>query len=224
MNKSRQKELTRWLKQQSVISQRWLNISRLLGFVSGILIIAQAWFMARILQHMIMENIPREALLLPFTLLVLTFVLRAWVVWLRERVGYHAGQHIRFAIRRQVLDRLQQAGPAWIQGKPAGSWATLVLEQIDDMHDYYARYLPQMALAVSVPLLIVVAIFPSNWAAALILLGTAPLIPLFMALVGMGAADANRRNFLALARLSGHFLDRLRGMETLRIFGRGEAE
>ena len=196
MNKSRQKELTRWLKQQSVISQRWLNISRLLGFVSGILIISQAWFMARILQHMIMENIPREALLLPFTLLFLTFVLRAWVVWLRERVGYHAGQHIRFAIRRQVLDRLQQAGPAWIQGKPAGSWATLVLEQIDDMHDYYARYLPQMALAVSVPLLIVVAIFPSNWAAALILLGTAPLIPLFMALVGMGAADANRRNFL----------------------------
>ncbi|MCP6083000.1 ABC transporter transmembrane domain-containing protein, partial [Klebsiella pneumoniae] len=77
----------------------------------------------------------------------------------------------------QVLDRLQQAGPAWIQGKPAGSWATLVLEQIDDMHDYYARYLPQTALAVSVPLLIVVAIFPSNWAAALILLGTAPLIP-----------------------------------------------
>lgn len=224
MNKTRQKELTRWLKQQSVISQRWLNISRLLGFMSGVLIVAQAWIMARILQHMIMENIPREALLLPFILLILVFVLRAWVVWLRERVGFHAGQHIRFEIRRQVLDRLQQAGPAWIQGKPAGSWATLVLEQIDDMHDYYARYLPQMALAVCVPLLIVAAIFPSNWAAALILLGTAPLIPLFMAMVGMGAADANRRNFLALARLSGHFLDRLRGMETLRIFGRGEAE
>ena len=224
MNKSRQQELTRWLKQQSVLSRRWLMTSRLLGFVSGVLIIAQAWFLARILHHMIMENIPREALLLPFIQLVLIFILRAWVVWLRERVGFHAGQHIRFEIRRQVLDRLQQAGPAWIQGKPAGSWATLILEQIDDMHDYYARYLPQMALAACVPLLIVVAIFPSNWAAALILLVTAPLIPLFMALVGMGAADANRRNFLALARLSGHFLDRLRGMDTLRIFDRGEAE
>lgn len=224
MNKSRQQELTRWLKQQSVLSRRWLMISRLLGFVSGVLIIGQAWILARILQHMIMENIPREALLMPFIQLVLVFVLRAWVVWLRERVGFHAGQHIRFEIRRQVLDRLQQAGPAWIQGKPAGSWATLILEQIDDMHDYYARYLPQMALAACVPLLIVVAIFPSNWVAALILLVTAPLIPLFMALVGMGAADANRRNFLALARLSGHFLDRLRGMDTLRIFGRGEAE
>lgn len=224
MNKSRQQELTRWLKQQSVVSRRWLMISRLLGFASGVLIIAQAWFLARILHHMIMENIPREALLMPFIQLVLIFILRAWVVWLRERVGFHAGQQIRFEIRRQVLDRLQQAGPAWIQGKPAGSWATLILEQIDDMHDYYARYLPQMALATCVPLLIVAAIFPSNWAAALILLVTAPLIPMFMALVGMGAADANRRNFLALARLSGHFLDRLRGMDTLRIFGRGEAE
>ncbi|MFK3659949.1 cysteine/glutathione ABC transporter permease/ATP-binding protein CydD [Scandinavium sp. NPDC088450] len=224
MNKTRQQELTRWLKQQSVISRRWLMLSRLLGAVSGVLIIAQAWLLARMLHHMIMENIPREALIMPFVMLVLVFILRAWVVWLRERVGFHAGQHIRFEIRKTVLDRLQQAGPAWIQGKPAGSWATLILEQIDDMHDYYARYLPQMALAASVPLLIVLAIFPSNWAAALILLCTAPLIPLFMALVGMGAADANRRNFLALARLSGHFLDRLRGMDTLRIFGRGEAE
>lgn len=224
MNKTRQQELSLWLKQQSLISRRWLGLSRLLGLVSGLLIVAQAWLLARILQHMIMENIPREALLMPFILLVLVFVLRAWVVWLREKVGFHAGLHIRQEIRRQVLDRLHQAGPARIQGKPVGSWATLVLEQIEDMHDYYARYLPQMSLAVMVPLLIIVAIFPINWAAALILLGTAPLIPIFMALVGMGAADANRRNFQALARLSGHFLDRLRGMETLRVFNRGAAE
>lgn len=224
MNKTRQQELTRWLKQQSIFSRRWLLVSRLLGLASGLLIVAQAWLLARILNYLIMENIPREALLLPFVQLVLVFVLRAWVVWLRERIGFHAGLHIRYEIRRQVLDRLQQAGPAWIQGRPAGSWATLILEQIDDMHDYYARYLPQMALAVSVPLLIVIVIFPFNWVAALILLATAPLIPTFMAMVGMGAADANRRNFKALARLSGHFLDRLRGMETLRIFGRGAAE
>ena len=224
MNKTRQQELTRWLKQQSIFSRRWLLASRLLGLASGLLIVAQAWLLARILNYLIMENIPREALLLPFIQLVLVFVLRAWVVWLRERVGFHAGLHIRYEIRRQVLDRLQQAGPAWIQGRPAGSWATLILEQIDDMHDYYARYLPQMALAVSVPLLIVIVIFPFNWVAALILLATAPLIPTFMAMVGMGAADANRRNFKALARLSGHFLDRLRGMETLRVFGRGAAE
>ena len=89
----------------------------------------RAWLLARILNHMIMENIPREALLLPFIVLVLVFVLRAWVVWLRERVGFHAGQHIRYEIRRKVLDRLSEAGPAWIRGKPAGSWATLILSK-----------------------------------------------------------------------------------------------
>lgn len=89
-------------------------ISRVLGFISGLLIVARAWLLARILNHMIMENIPREALLLPFIVLVLVFVLRAWVVWLRERVGFHAGQHIRYEIRRKVLDRLSEAGPAWI--------------------------------------------------------------------------------------------------------------
>lgn len=224
MNKTRQKELSRWLKTQSIISRRWLGLSRFLGLVSGLLIVAQAWILARMLQHMIMENIPREALLLLFVILILIFVLRAWVVWLREKVGFYAGLHIRQEIRRKVLDRVHEAGPASIQGKPVGSWATLVLEQIEDMHDYYARYLPQMSLAVMVPVLILIVMFPSNWVAALILLCTAPLIPLFMAMVGMGAADANRRNFQALARLSGHFLDRLRGMETLRLFNRGSAE
>ncbi len=91
------------------------------------------------------------------------------------------------------------------------------------MHDYYARYLPQMALAVCVPLLIVAAIFPSNWAAALILLGTAPLIPYLWRWWGWARLTPTAA-ISALARLSGHFLDRLRGMETLRIFGRGEAE
>lgn len=224
MNKTRQQDISRWLKQQSIISRRWLTLSRLLGLISGLLIIAQAWLIASLLQYMIIENIPREALLLPFIQLAGVFILRAWVVWLREKVGYYAGLHIRRVIRKKVLDRLHQAGPAWIKGKPVGSWATLILEQIEDMHDYYARYLPQMTLATITPLLIVITIFPINWVAALILLCTAPLIPLFMAMVGMGAADANRRNFQALARLSGHFLDRLRGMETLRVFDRGAAE
>jgi ATP-binding cassette subfamily C protein CydD len=224
MKKTRQQELTAWLKQQSKLAQRWLRISLLLGFLSGALIVAQAWLLATLLHALIIEHAPRESLLSPFLLLIATFVLRALNSMLRERVGFLCGQAVRQQIRKLVLDRLQQLGPAWVQGKPAGSWATMILEQVDDMQDYYARYLPQMYLAALIPLLILITIFPLNWAAGLILFLTAPLIPLFMALVGMGAADANRRNFQALARLSGHFLDRLRGMETLRLFHRGEAE
>ena len=76
-------------------------ISRLLGVASGLLIVAQAWFLARILHRMVMENIPATALLLPLALLVLIFVLRAWVVWLRERVAFRPGSifAMKFAAR-----------------------------------------------------------------------------------------------------------------------------
>lgn len=196
----------------------------LLGLCSGLLIVAQAWLLASLLHALIIDHTPREQLTGSFIGLAAAFALRALLSWLRERVGFIGGQVLRREMRRQVLDKLQQLGPAWVQGKPAGSWATIIVEQIEDMQDYYSRYLPQMYLAVFIPLLILIAVFPINWAAGLILLGTAPLIPLFMALVGMGAADANRRNFVALARLSGSFLDRLRGLDTLRLFHRGQAE
>lgn len=224
MDKTRQQHLTRWLRQQRHFAGRWLRLSTLLGVISALLIIVQAALLASLLQALIIEQQPRTSLTGDMLLLLLCFVLRAAINYARERVGYRAGQAIRQALRKQVLDRLSALGPAWIQGKPAGSWATLLLEQIEEMQDYYARYLPQMTLAVLIPCCILLTIFPFNWAAGLILFATAPLIPLFMALVGMGAAEANRRNFRVLARLSGNFLDRLRGRETLRLFHRGAAE
>ncbi|EMS1061806.1 cysteine/glutathione ABC transporter permease/ATP-binding protein CydD [Providencia stuartii] len=224
MDKTRQTELVRWLKQHSTSAKRWLRISMLLGVVSGLLIIAQAWFLAVILQALIMEHTPREQLLTPFILLLVVFVLRALLTVIRERVGFRCGQVVRQEVRNMVLNKLQALGPVWVKGKPAGSWATIVLEQIEDMQEYYSRYLPQMYLAGIIPIMILIAIFPFNWAAALILFATAPLIPIFMALVGLGAADANRRNFVALGRLSGSFLDRLRGLDTLRLFFREKAE
>lgn len=224
MNKTRQQQLTRWLKSQSVHGHRWLRISSLLGTLSALLILAQAWFLASLLQALIIDHLPRETLGVDFILLLACFAARALLAWLREKAGFKAGQAIRLALRQRVLDRLTDLGPAWIQGKPAGSWATLLLEQIEEMQDYYARYLPQMMLAGVIPCMVLILLFPVNWAASLILLATAPLIPLFMAMVGMGAADANRRNFLALGRLSGQFLDRLRGLETLRLFNRAADE
>lgn len=128
MNKTRQQELTRWLKQQSIISRRWLMISRLLGVASGLLIVAQAWFLARILHRMVMENIPATALLLPLTLLVLIFILRAWWSGCVSGSAFRPGSifAMKFAA---VLDRLQQAGPAWIQANRPAAGQRLFLSK-----------------------------------------------------------------------------------------------
>ncbi|WP_334472365.1 heme ABC transporter permease/ATP-binding protein CydD [Arsenophonus sp. PmNCSU2021_1] len=224
MDKQKQTELVKWLKQQSAPAKHWLRLSMLLGIISGLLIVTQAWLLATILQALIIDNVPREQLLVQFSLLICVFIVRAIINFIRESVGFICGKIVRQQIRSMVLNKLNQLGPIWVKNKPAGSWATIILEQIEDIQDYYARYLPQMYLAAMIPIIILIAIFPLNWAAGLILFITAPLIPLFMILVGMGAADVNRRNFVALARLSGRFLDRLRGLDTLRLFFRANKE
>ncbi|MFS1563914.1 MAG: heme ABC transporter permease/ATP-binding protein CydD [Candidatus Arsenophonus phytopathogenicus] len=224
MDKQKQTELVKWLKQQSAPAKHWLRLSMLLGIISGLLIVTQAWLLATILQALIIDNLPREQLLVQFSLLICVFIVRAIINFIRESVGFVCGKIVRQQIRSMVLNKINQLGPIWVKNKPAGSWATIILEQIENIQDYYARYLPQIYLAAMIPIIILIAIFPLNWAAGLILFITAPLIPLFMILVGMGAADVNRRNFVALARLSDRFLDRLRGLDTLRLFFRANKE
>jgi ATP-binding cassette subfamily C protein CydD len=94
------------------------------------------------------------------------------------------------------------------------------MEHVEGLHDFYAFYLPQMALAVMIPAAIVAFVFPYSWAAGGLLLLTAPLIPLFMVLVGMGAESISQRHFQALSRMSGYFLDLLQGITTLKLFNR----
>lgn len=224
MDKQIQKNLTKWLKEQSKLAKRWLMLTIGLGFLSGLLLVGQAALLANILHELIMEHTDKSELINQFIGLIVVVALRAACSWGREITGYRCGEQIRLHIRQIILDRLHKLGPAYIKGKPAGVWASLVLEQVEEMQDFFARYLPQMSIAVLVPVIILVTVFPLNWAAGLIFLITAPLVPIFMALVGLGAADANRRNFKALQRLSGHFYDRLQGLSTLRLFNRAEAE
>ncbi|MFM5810027.1 cysteine/glutathione ABC transporter permease/ATP-binding protein CydD [Aeromonas veronii] len=224
MDKKTQKRLYGWLRKQSSHGRRWITISIAFGLGQGILMVAQAWLLATLLHGFIIEgSTPEQSITLFITLLLVTLG-KAALAYGREVASFRAGSAVRQTIRQLVLTRLSRLGPAYIQRRPAGSWASLLLEQIENMQDFFSRYLPQMAIAVFIPVVILVAVFPVNWAAGLILLGTAPLIPIFMILVGVGAADANRRNFQALARLSGHFLDRLKGLRTLQLFMRTQAE
>lgn len=237
MDKSLEKNLLVWLKAQKKACGGFLKLSLWLGMLSAIAMVAQAYMIATILDGVIIGNLlfpladaaPSAAInassYIPhFIALIGLMLLRSLLAYGRERASFEAGKRLRGHIRTQVLDKLTRLGPAFIKGKPAGSWASIVLEQVEDLQDFYARYLPQITLAGFIPLLILAVIFPINWAAGLILLLTAPLIPLFMILVGKGVADANRKNFNTLARLSGHFMDRLKGLSTLKLFYRGDAE
>ena len=224
MDKKKQRSLNLWLKQQSKLAKRWLMIAVGLGVLSSFFLVAQAALLASILHQLIIEHVDKSQLVPHFLGLIALIAVRAGCSWGREIAGFHCGEQIRVYIRQLIMDKLRELGPAYIKGKPAGTWAALLLEQVENMHDFFARYLPQMALSVMIPVVILVVVFPVNWAAGLIFLITAPLVPFFMALVGIKAADAGRKNFKALQRLSGHFYDRLQAMTTIRLFDRAKAE
>lgn len=224
MDKLRQQTLVTWLRQQRRLAKPWLTLCVLYGGLSAGLLIAQAWLLAELLHGFIIHGLQKSTQLPLLLLLLGLTVARSLLAMARERAAFTGATRVRRQIRARILGEMERRGPAYLQRQPAGSWASLLHEQVEDLHDFYARYLPQTQLSVLQPLLILLAIFPVNWAAGTILLVTAPLIPLFMILTGIGAADANRRNFEALRRLSGHFLDRLRGMATLRLYRRSQAE
>ncbi|MFB0953549.1 MAG: cysteine/glutathione ABC transporter permease/ATP-binding protein CydD [Aeromonadaceae bacterium] len=224
MDKLRQHTLVTWLRQQRSHAKPWLTLCVLYGGLSAGLLIAQAWLLAELLHGFIIHGLQKSTQLPLLLLLLGLTVARSLLAMARERAAFTGATRVRRQIRARILGEMERRGPAYLQRQPAGSWASLLHEQVEDLHDFYARYLPQTQLSVLQPLLILLAIFPVNWAAGTILLVTAPLIPLFMILTGIGAADANRRNFEALRRLSGHFLDRLRGMATLRLYRRSQAE
>ena len=224
MDKPLEKQLTYWLKKQKKACGFYLNLTVLFGLLTGFTLIAQAYLISTILHGIIIVQLPKSTFTQEFIYLIVLIPIRALLAFVRERSSFEAGKRLRLHIRKAVLDKISELGPAFIKGKPAGSWASIVLEQVEDLHDYYARYLPQMLLAAFIPLIILIVVFPLNWAAGLILLTTAPLIPIFMIFVGSGAADANRKNFKALSKLSGHFMDRLKGLNTLKLFNRSEAE
>lgn len=220
MEKSRQKYVFKWLRKQQKPIKKLLSLNIILATISSVVLVAQTYILSYLLHQLIILNTDRSELIPHFLALILGFMLRGLILWAREKVGFKCGQQLRHHIRQQIFAKIHQAGPAMINQKSAGSWATLMLEQVENLHDFYARFLPQQALSAITPIIILIAVFPLNWAAGLILALTAPLIPIFMILAGLAAADSSQKNMSALAKLSGQFLDRLRGLETLRLFNK----
>ena len=217
------KAARQWLFRQARSARGWIALSAAQGLIAGLLLIAQAALVAGIIHGAFIEARPRMRLEVYFGLLIAVVGLRALLAWGREITGFKAGAQVRSAVRRALLERLFREGPSLTRRYAGGALTSGIMEQVEALHNFYAFYLPQLALAVLVPLAILTAVFPLSWTAGAILLFTAPLIPLFMILVGMGAESISQKNFQALSRLSAQFLDLLRGLPSLKRFHRGRA-
>lgn len=210
--------------QQSKPARRWLFISIALGIFSGLLIILQSGILATIIDRVYLHHATRAQLFSFLFLFVVIVILRAMMTGLREPIACRAAVCIKDAVRKQCIEKLFALSPEQLSHYKTGALTSALVEQIEALHGFFSDYFPQMTITVILPLIIVGVVFTQNWIAGLILLITAPLIPLFMAFIGMNTAKLNQENFQTLARMSANFLDRLQGLTTLVLFNRARTQ
>ncbi|MBV7249801.1 thiol reductant ABC exporter subunit CydD [Streptomyces sp. S-2] len=195
-----------------------------LGALGAGLVIAQAMLLAELIVSSFEQRFDTGDLTTPLLLLVAVALGRALVSWLTELAAHRASAAVTSELRMRLVERAGQLGPGWLGDRRTGSLIALATRGVDALDDYFARYLPQLGLAVVVPVAVLARIVTEDWVSAAIIVVTLPLIPLFMALIGWATQSRMDRQWGLLSRLSGHFLDVVAGLPTLKIFGRAKAQ
>nr|WP_202437690.1 thiol reductant ABC exporter subunit CydD [Streptomyces sp. SID5910] len=195
-----------------------------LGAVGAGLVVAQAMLIAEAVVGAFQHGMTAAELRTPLLLLVAVACGRALVGWLTELAAHRASAAVKSELRGRLLDRATALGPGWLSGQRTGSLVALATRGVDALDDYFSRYLPQLGLAVVVPVAVLARIVTEDWVSAAIIVATLPLIPVFMMLIGWATQSRMDRQWRLLSRLSGHFLDVVAGLPTLKVFGRAKAQ
>ncbi|WP_414653733.1 thiol reductant ABC exporter subunit CydD [Geminicoccus sp.] len=201
-----------------------LLLATVLPVLAGVVLVGQAWLLADILGRAIVAGEGRTVLLPSVAVLACLFGLRVLLGLVAERAGTQAAERIKVALRGTLFDRMLSHQPGWIAARPSGALSAALVDHVEALDGFVARFMPAMVQAAVLPIAFAVLVLPVDWVVGLLFLVTAPLIPLFMALVGWGTEAATRANAQAFSRLSGLFADRLRGMLALKLFGRAADE
>jgi len=192
------------------------------GLLTGLLTIGQAAGLSRIVDEVFLGGgLLSDVAGLLLLLLVIVFC-RALLAWVSEVSANAVAVRIKSDLRQRLFDKILSLGPAYTRGERTGELVNTAVEGVEMLDAYFSQYLPQLIIAALVPLSILIVVFPRDPLSGLVLLLTAPLIPVFMYLIGKTAEVLTKRQWDTLSRLSAHFLDSLQGLTTLKELGRSK--
>ena len=206
-------------------SIRWLLASIIcLAAGIGLLTVFQARQLAAACQRVVIQGDAVTSILPLAGLLVLLAAGRSLCTYAMEARSATAAARIKQTVRSRLYRKIQSLGPTGLAGTETGPLIETVTKGVDELEPYFTRFLPQLSLAALLPLLFLTIIIPAEWRSGLVLLFSAPFIPLFMILIGRGSEQLHRRQWQRLARMSGHLLDLVQGLPDLIIFGAAKKE
>jgi ATP-binding cassette subfamily C protein CydD len=211
------------LLQHARAARGYLAAAVLLGLAATGLIVAQAALVARALSAAALGT-GAGALAGTLVLLLGVVLARAAAAYGGEAAALRAAARVKSQLRRKLTGHCLRLGPAWLGGQQPGQIAALATRGLDGLDPYFARYLPQLVLSVLVPAAVVVTVTATDWISGVVILVTLPLIPLFAVIVGLHTRAQTRRQWQLLSQLSGHFLDVVQGLPTLKVFRRARAQ
>ncbi|NTU50185.1 MAG: thiol reductant ABC exporter subunit CydD [Desulfobulbaceae bacterium] len=195
-------------------------LSVILGLLSTLFVVGQAVFLSKII------NLVRIFSLDEIPLLLIGFavmsVLRMLLSWLSRNEANRGTLRIKDDVFNRLIETIGKLGPTYSRSVQSGQLSTTVIKGVEALDAYFSQYLPQLILGVMSPLLIVAVVFWADWLSGIILLVTAPLIPVFMILIGKTAAKATDKQWDTLSKMGGYFLDVLQGLTTLKLFAQSK--
>ena len=224
MVQSAQRATSQWLSARARTTGTPGKLAIALPLLSGALLVAQAFILAGALGEAIVHGRSLPDLLPAIGLFATIVTLRLLLNGAAEIFAVDSAEAVKQQLRGSLVTDLISRAPSWTAARSSGALSSLMVEQVDALDGYFVRYLPALVQAAVLPLAFAAVAFTSDWFVGLLFLVTAPLIPVFMALAGLGAEAASRSQAGALSRLSGRFADRLRGLTTLKLLGRETAE
>jgi thiol reductant ABC exporter CydD subunit len=192
--------------------------------LTALAVVAQAWLLATAVAAVLNRGKDLGHLRAPVVLLLAVVVIRALLAWLSEVAANRCSASVKSDLRTALVERAAVLGPDGCVVGDTGDIATLATRGVDALDGYFSRYLPHLFLAVIVPVTVLIAVVSRDWLSAAMMALTLPLIPVFMALVGMSTRRHTDRQLKTLQLLSGHFLDVVAGLVTLKVFGRSKAQ
>lgn len=206
------------------VTRRFLIASVVIGTLIAGLAVVQAFTLAEVITSVFQDGANLNDVLPAVWVLLGVVLARVVLVYLSEVSAHATAATAKSQLRSALVSKVMRLGPVWLARRGEGELATLTTRGIDALDAYFARYLPMLVLAVTVPLLGGIAILTQDVLAFVIVLLTLPLIPVFMILIGLYTQSRVDRQWRTLGVLSGHFLDVVAGLPTLAVFGRAKAQ
>jgi len=212
------KRLLQYVKEHPVA----LVLTIILGFIAGVFTIAQAFYISRIVNNVFLGGFSLEQVTSLLRVLLLMIVVRVATMWGSEVSANAIAERVKVSLRDQIFQHIQKLGPSYARERKTGELTAIALDGVEALEAYFSQYLPQLVLAAVIPLTFLVFIMPLDILSGIVLLLTAPLIPLFMGLIGSMAMSRTKRQWKSLNRMKAYFLDVLQGITTLKILGRSK--